>query len=366
MGSRTLIPVLAAVAALPAAAPATAATTNPQIPGLQVALRAHGLYRGPIDGIAGPLTRQGVLAFQRKRGLAVDGIAGPRTRVALGKLGTPLLGRRVVKRGMVGYDVSVLQYQLKRRRLLRGRVDGRFGPATERAVRRFQQRKGLVVDGIVGAVTLDALGSFELERRRTGPRRRTVRGGRHVVRAGETLTAIAARYGTSVQRISRLNGLDPARWLVVGTRLRVPRVAASSTASAAAASMGSVGVRASLDRWAAHYGVDTRLVKALAWMESGFQSHVVSPAGAFGVMQVTPATWDFVETVLVGSKIPRTADGNVRVGVAFLRHLLRAFGGDERRALAAYYQGPKSVRTLGILPVSRAYVADVLALKTRF
>ena len=74
MGSRTLIPVLAAVAALPAAAPATAATTNPQIPGLQVALRAHGLYRGPIDGIAGPLTRQGVLAFQRKRGLAVDGI----------------------------------------------------------------------------------------------------------------------------------------------------------------------------------------------------------------------------------------------------------------------------------------------------
>src|SRR3712207_1835406 len=166
MGSRTLIPVIAAVAALLAAAPAVAATTNPQIPGLQVALRAHGLYKGPIDGIAGPKTRAAVLAFQRKRRLATDGIAGPRTRSALGKLGVPLLGRRVVKRGMVGYDVSVLQFQLKRHALLRGKVDGRFGPATERAVRRFQQRKGLVVDGVVGAVTLDALGPFSLAERR--------------------------------------------------------------------------------------------------------------------------------------------------------------------------------------------------------
>jgi soluble lytic murein transglycosylase-like protein len=153
---------------------------------------------------------------------------------------------------------------------------------------------------------------------------------------------------------------------VIGTRLKVPKVGASSTASAAAATMGSFDVRASIDRWSAHYGVDARLAKALAWMESGFQTHVVSPAGAFGVMQVTPATWDFVETVLIGQKIPRTGDGNVRVGVAFLRHLLRTFGGDEPKALAAYYQGPKSVQTLGILPVSRAYIADVLALKSRF
>ena len=359
------MPVLAAVGALLGAAPAVAATTNPQIPGLQVALRAHGLYAGPIDGVAGPKTREGVLAFQRRRGLVVDGIAGPRTRVALGKLGVPLLGRRVVKRGTVGYDVSVLQFQLKRRGLLRGRIDGRFGPLTERAVRTFQRRKGLFVDGVVGPATLDALGRFTFTAK---PARRPAPsgGGRHVVRAGETLTAIAARYGTTVLRLARLNGLNPARWLVIGTRLRVPKVGASSPASAAAAAMGSFDVRASIERWSAHYGVDSRLAKALAWMESGFQAHVVSPAGAFGVMQVTPATWDFVETVLGGARIPRTADGNVRVGVAFLRHLLRRFAGNEQRALAAYYQGPKSVQTLGILPVSRAYIADVLALRARF
>ena len=232
MGSRTVTAVLAAAAAL-GAATADAATTNPQIPGLQVALRAHGVYRGPIDGIAGPQTRTGVLAFQRRRGLAVDGIAGPRTRSALGKLGVPLLGRRIVKRGLVGYDVSVLQFQLKRRGLLRGPVDGRFGPATEKAVRRFQQRKGLVVDGVVGAVTLDALGGFSLDPQRRRAHKRN--GGRHVVRSGETLTSIAARYGTSVPRLARLNSLDPSRWLLVGTRLRVPKVAASSTASAAPA-----------------------------------------------------------------------------------------------------------------------------------
>ena len=365
MGSRTSLAFLAAVATLVSAAPAAAAT-NPQIPGLQVALQAHGLYKGPIDGIAGPGTRAAVRSFQQRRGLAVDGIAGPRTRVALGKLGVPLLGRRVVKRGLVGYDVSVLQFQLARRGLLRGGFDGRFGAATEKAVRKFQRRKGLAVDGVVGPVTMDALGDFGPPARRSSRPARTSGGGRHVVRAGETLTSIAARYGTSVPALAKNNGLNPARWLVIGTRLKVPRVAASSTASVAAAAMGSFDVRAAIDRWSAHYGVDARLAKALAWMESGFQNHVVSPAGAFGVMQVTPATWDFVETVLIGRSIPETADGNVRVGVAFLRHLLRTFGGDERRALAAYYQGPKSVQTLGILPVSRAYIADVLALKARF
>ena len=36
--------------------------------------------------------------------------------------------------------------------------DGRYGPATEAAVRAFQRRTGLLVDGIAGPVTLEALG----------------------------------------------------------------------------------------------------------------------------------------------------------------------------------------------------------------
>ena len=100
-------------------------------------------------------------------------------------------------------------------------------------------------------------------------------------------------------------------------------------------------------------------------MESGYQTGVVSSAGAIGVMQVTPSAWRYVETVLLGRAVPHTADGNVRIGVAYLSHLLRAFGGDERLALAAYYQGEASVRTRGVLPESERYVADILALKRR-
>ena len=82
-------------------------------------------------------------------------------------------------------------------------------------------------------------------------------------------------------------------------------------------------VRAALDYWSGRYGVDARLVRAVAWFESGYNNALVSKAGAQGVMQVTPATWDYVEVVLVGRKIPHTLSGNVQVGVAFLRQLLR-------------------------------------------
>ena len=71
-------------------------------------------------------------------------------------------------------------------------------------------------------------------------------------------------------------------------------------------------------------------------------------------MQVTPATWDYVEVVLVGRKIPHTLSGNVQVGVAYLRQLLREFGGDTRLALAGYVQGPRSVRTRGPRPRDEA------------
>src|SRR5207244_11783645 len=103
----------------------------------------------------------------------------------------------------------------------------------------------------------------------------------------------------------------------------------------------------------------------VACMEAGFQPKLTPPLGAWGVMQVTPATWDYVETVLIGASIPRTADGNVRVGMAFLAHLLREFRGSERLAIAAWYQGPASVRRRGLLRETSAFVADVLALTTR-
>jgi hypothetical protein len=302
MRSRRLVAcfvVLAALLLLPARAHAI---TNPQIPGLQVALRAHGFYRGPIDGIAGPMTAAGVRRFQRKAGLAVDGVAGPLTRSELGRLGRPLFGRRfLLTRGSVGWDVSVLEFFLRSKGFSPGRVDGRFTRRTARAVRRYQRARHLLVDGIAGPQTLRTFGVRAISRRPAAPVggiRRTVRG--------------------------------------------------------------------ALGFWARHYRIHPPLVKALAWMESGFQRHVRSPAGAWGVMQVTPGTWSYVEMFIIGRRVPRTMDGNVRVGVAYLHELLLEFHFHERKALAAYYQGAWSVRTIGLYPETRAFVADVVALKRRF
>ena len=277
---------------------ADAHSSNPQIAGLQVALRVHGLYRGPIDSIAGPQTTRATKAFQRRAGLPADGLAGPRTRKALGPLGEPLFGRRALRRGMVGWDVSVLQFLLTRHGALL-RVDGHFGAATNRALHGYQRQHRLEVDGIAGPHTLRALAGGRPE-------------------------------------------LSPEK----------VRVAP-------------VGVRALLGHWARVYGVDPRLVRALAWQESGYQPGLVSPSGARGVMQVLPTTRRYVERVLLRRRAPTSVSGGIQVGVVFLRELLREFHGSESLALAAWYQGPASVRRYGVAAGTRTFVANVLALRRR-
>jgi LysM repeat protein len=350
----TVVATLAALALAP-----TAGALNPQIAGLQIALRQHGLYRGPIDGVQGPATVRAVRAFQRRHGLTVDGLAGPRTRTALGSQGRPLFGTRILRRGLRGYDVGVLQFLLRRHGLRTGPLDGRFGARTAVALRRFQTRAGLTRDGVVGPRTARRLCSHRVCAWRAVPRRVRVKSRTHRIARGETLTAISRRYGVSVKEIARANQLDPRRYIIAGARIRIPG------APARMAMTESFTVRAAIDHWSQAYGVDPRLVRALAWWESGFNNSLVSPAGARGIMQVTPATWDYVETVLLGRRIPRTLSGNVQVGVAFLNQLLREFRGDVRLALAAYLQGPQSVRRQGLFRETRHYVAGVLALSRR-
>jgi peptidoglycan hydrolase-like protein with peptidoglycan-binding domain len=350
----------ALAAGLAAAAPA-GASTNPQLAGLQVALRAQGLYAGPIDAIAGPLTAAAVRGFQRTHDLRVTGLADVRTRRAMGPLGRPLFGSRPLSRGAFGWDVAVLQFLLLKHGIAVP-VNAYFDAPTLHGVRVYQRRLRMTPDGVVGPRTFAALG---LQRRVPGPPRTVVvRKRRHVVTPGESLTAIAERFGTTIGTLARLNRLDPAKPLLIGTVLRLPGVVRNlQPASATVSNVASV--RASLDRWSAAYGVDPHLARALAWMESGFNNAMVSSVGARGVMQILPSTWKYVEDVLVGRRVSHGADGNVRVGVAYLHHLLKAFGGNERLAVAAWYQGERAVREQGVLAVTRPFVADVLALRQR-
>jgi peptidoglycan hydrolase-like protein with peptidoglycan-binding domain len=137
--------------------PATASAASARIAALQVALRAHDLYGGTVDGLAGPATTAGVRRFQARVGLAVDGIAGPRTRRALGPLGRHPVGSRPLRAGQRGWDVAALQFTLQTRGFPCGPVDGGFGARTQAAVRRAQAHAGLPVDGVAGPATLAAL-----------------------------------------------------------------------------------------------------------------------------------------------------------------------------------------------------------------
>lgn len=371
MRARILLFAVALVVATVAAPAAFAGGRNPQTAGLQVALRAQGLYRGPIDAVAGPKTVAAVRAFQRIHGLRVTGIADARTRKALGPLGRPLFGARTLRRGEFGWDVAVLQYMLVRQGV-NVPVNAYFDGPTLRGVRLLQKRMHLRHDGVVGAHTLSAIARREpvpLARPVSSlAGHRAVRHARvaiHVVRSGESLTLLARRYGSTVAHLAKLNHLDPRHYLLIGTKLRVPALR-HVTATRVAYRMDSVAsIRALLDHWSSHYGVSLHLVRALAWMESGYNNALVSSVGARGIMQLLPATFSFVETTLVGHRIRHNANGNVRAGVAYLAHLLRDFHGNKRLALASWYQGERAVRNHGVYMVSKTFVSDVLALEQR-
>lgn len=58
--------------------------TTSQNKQVQTKLKNWGYYKGSVDGIYGPKTREAVKYFQRKNGLVVDGIVGKKTAAAMG------------------------------------------------------------------------------------------------------------------------------------------------------------------------------------------------------------------------------------------------------------------------------------------
>jgi LysM repeat protein len=205
-------------------------------------------------------------------------------------------------------------------------------------------------------------------------------GAGYVVQPGDTLSAIAARYGVSVDGLAAANGLDPAGILPAGDTLSVSGGASSSTeavstAPTATGSSPSAGVQAtaesvspsSVAAIAAQNGVSPSLAQAIADQESGFNNNEVSSTGATGVMQIEPGTWNYIQNNLGGPTLaPGSATDNVRGGVLLLHSLLDQTGGDPALAAAGYYQGLASVRAHGMYADTQQYVNDVMALRQRF
>jgi peptidoglycan hydrolase-like protein with peptidoglycan-binding domain len=119
-------------------------------------------YRTPIAGRFGPETLRNVKRFEKAHHLTVDGIVGPAVVKALRSAAahkatarshprtrSQHLGDRVLKEGMQGHDVRVLQDFLTRAGYATPIV-GKFGPTTLANVKRFEAAHGLAQDGIVG------------------------------------------------------------------------------------------------------------------------------------------------------------------------------------------------------------------------
>jgi hypothetical protein len=106
------------------------------------------------------------------------------------------------------------------------------------------------------------------------------------------------------------------------------------------------------------YGIDPGIFRALVHQESGGNQHAVSPAGAIGETQLMPAT-------AVGLGVnPRDPIGNLVGGARYLRQQLDKFGGDYKKALAAYNAGPGAVQKYGGVPPyaeTQNYVRNILA-----
>jgi len=215
-------------------------------------------------------------------------------------------------------------------------------------------------------------------------------GGSYVVQPGDTLSAIAARAGVTVDQLAALNGLNPNAYLISGTAIQLPSSSGTEYVSAAtsssAASSQPIGATAEgqptdppyptpqtvtapeVGSIAAADGVPSSLADAIAWQESGFNNDLVSSADARGVMQILPGTWQWIQSDLnQGPPLaPASATDNVRGGVLMLRSLLDATGGDSALAAAGYYQGLSSVQQNGMYADTQQYVHDVMSLEQQF
>jgi LysM repeat protein len=202
---------------------------------------------------------------------------------------------------------------------------------------------------------------------------------RHTVRGGENLTTIARHYGVSISAIVGANGIANPSRIFGGQRLEIPGATAPASSAAARpaapampASMAELvarrdAIRSVIVAEAKRRDVPAAFALAVAWQESGWQQNVVSHAGAVGVMQLMPATGEWVGAVMLRTSVNiHDRRQNVRAGVRLLAHYLDRYDGDRDRVLAAYYQGQSAVDRHGIYSVSRPYIASIKALTQLF
>ncbi len=199
----------------------------------------------------------------------------------------------------------------------------------------------------------------------------------YTVKAGDTVSEIAAAAGISTRVLIDSNGLGNADLIRIGQKLTVPAGTRTSPANPAAgynnlpsklrANPSRLTLIPSFEKWSKHYGVPTDLVMAVAYRESGWQTNVVSPAGAIGVGQILPRTADWIagDLIQIPELDPYNPDDNIRMSARFLAWLI-GYTGSTDAALAGYYQGLGSVAARGYYDDTQAYIANIAQIRSLF
>jgi len=197
----------------------------------------------------------------------------------------------------------------------------------------------------------------------------------HTVALGQNLTTIARAHGVTVAAIAAANQISNPSRIYAGQRLTIPGAppaAAVTTSGGMPASMAALvarrdAVRRVIVEEADRYHVPAAFALAVAWQESGWQQGVVSHAGAVGVMQLMPATAEWVGDAMLGTTVNMfDTRQNIRAGVRLLAHYLGRYDGNRDQVLAAYYQGQSATDRHGIYAVSRPYIASIKVLERMF
>ena len=174
-----------------------------------------GLSHVTVDGSYGPATVRAVTAFQNRFSLAADGVTGRSTWNKLKEVALAVANKIVdygvapgqftatVRQGSSGTAVRAVQFYLRRLAAYYSdvptvTVDGTFGTATTRAVRAWQERAGLTVDGTVGRLTWQSIYDAVQALETSGPVVRVV---------GLTSPTRTLRPGDSGPEILQLNRL---------------------------------------------------------------------------------------------------------------------------------------------------------------
>lgn len=223
--------------------------------------------------------------------------------------------------------------------------------------------------------------------------------GSYTIKAGDTLSGIAARNGVRLSDVLSANRLTMSSIIYPGQKLVIPGAStiapASSTpatttplvpstflgfsypaAVVSSANQNKALLNASpvptrqqmksiVADTARRMGVDASLALAFAFQESGFDQRAVSPANAIGTMQVIPSSGEWASD-LVGRKLNLLDPyDNATAGIAIIRQLVRTSPNVDT-AIAGYYQGQYSVSQNGMFEDTKGYVAAIKANRQLF